>query len=82
MSDRVVVMNKGVIQQIGDPQTIYARPANTFVANFIGVANLMQGILLGRSGEFCEIEIRARRRLRAAAPHRRGRRRRAPMARA
>jgi iron(III) transport system ATP-binding protein len=57
MSDRVVVMNNGVIQQIGDPQTIYARPANTFVANFIGVANLMQGVLLGRSGGLCDIEI-------------------------
>ena len=57
MSDRVVVMNKGAIQQVGDPQTIYTRPANTFVANFIGVANLMEGILLGRSGELCEMEI-------------------------
>ena len=57
MSDRVVVMDKGAIQQIGDPQTIYARPANTFVANFIGVANLMPGVLLGRSGELCELEI-------------------------
>jgi iron(III) transport system ATP-binding protein len=57
MSDRVVVMDKGVVQQIGDPQTIYARPANTFVANFIGVANLMEGVLRGRSGEFCEVEI-------------------------
>ena len=45
MSDRVVVMDKGVIQQIDDPQTIYARPANTFVANFIGVANLMEGVV-------------------------------------
>jgi ABC-type Fe3+/spermidine/putrescine transport system ATPase subunit len=57
MSDRVVVMNNGVIQQIGDPQTIYARPANTFVANFIGVANLLQGVMLGRSGQYCDIEI-------------------------
>ena len=57
MSDRVVVMNEGAIQQIGDPQTIYARPANAFVANFIGVANLMQGVLLGRNGGLCEIEI-------------------------
>jgi iron(III) transport system ATP-binding protein len=57
MSDRVVVMDKGVIQQIGDPQTIYARPANTFVANFIGVANLMDGTCLGREGEFCGLEI-------------------------
>jgi iron(III) transport system ATP-binding protein len=57
MSDRVVVMNKGVIQQIGRPHDIYVQPANTFVANFIGVANLMEGILLGRSGQFCEMEV-------------------------
>ena len=57
MSDRVVVMNKGVIQQIGDPQTIYAHPANTFVANFIGVANLMEGTCLGRDGDLCAMEI-------------------------
>jgi iron(III) transport system ATP-binding protein len=57
MSDRVVVMDKGVVQQIGDPHTIYARPANTFVANFIGVANLMEGTLRGRSAELCELEI-------------------------
>jgi iron(III) transport system ATP-binding protein len=57
MSDRVVVMNNGVIQQIDDPQTIYARPANAFVANFIGVANLLPATLLGRAGEFCDLEI-------------------------
>jgi iron(III) transport system ATP-binding protein len=57
MSDRVVVMNQGEIQQIGDPQSIYARPANTFVANFIGVANLMEGVLVGRSGNFSVLEI-------------------------
>ena len=57
MSDRVVVMNNGMIQQVGDPHTIYARPVNTFVANFIGVANLMEGIALGRSGGLLEMEI-------------------------
>jgi iron(III) transport system ATP-binding protein len=57
MSDRVVVMNKGVIQQIGDPQSIYANPVNTFVANFIGVANLMEGKCLGRSGDLYGMEI-------------------------
>ena len=71
MSDRVVVINNGLIQQIGDPQTIYARPANTFVANFIGVANLMQGVVRGRDGDYCDVEIalsegRAPLRLRAA----------------
>jgi ABC-type Fe3+/spermidine/putrescine transport system ATPase subunit len=57
MSDRVVVMNNGVIQQIGDPHSIYARPVNAFVANFIGVANLMRGILLRRNAGLCEAEI-------------------------
>ncbi|MGE0255431.1 MAG: ABC transporter ATP-binding protein [Alphaproteobacteria bacterium] len=57
MSDRVVVMNRGVIQQIGDPEAIYTRPANTFVANFIGVANLLEGVLRGRSGDLCDVEV-------------------------
>ncbi len=57
MSDRVVVMDKGVIQQVGDPETIYAQPANAFVANFIGVANLLEGKLLGREGNVSEVEI-------------------------
>lgn len=59
MSDRVVVMNKGTIQQVGDPQTIYTRPANAFVANFIGVANLLKGSLLGRSGTMSHLAIPA-----------------------
>lgn len=57
MSDRVVVMDKAVIQQIGDPRAIYARPVNAFVANFIGVANLMKGMLLGRSGAASDVEV-------------------------
>ena len=59
MSDRVVVMDKAVIQQIGNPQEIYAEPANSFVAGFIGVANLIQGTLKSRAGEVCEVEIAA-----------------------
>ena len=57
MSDRVVVMNKGVIQQIGDPHTIYAHPVNAFVASFIGTANLIEGIALGHNGALVEMEI-------------------------
>jgi iron(III) transport system ATP-binding protein len=57
MSDRVVVMNQGSIQQIGDPQAIYARAANSFVAKFIGVANLLDGIFVERNGDACELEI-------------------------
>ena len=57
MSDKVVVMDKGVIQQIGDPETIYAEPTNAFVANFIGVANLLEARLLGHDGSVADLEI-------------------------
>lgn len=45
MSDRIAVMNAGVIEQIGSPQEIYARPATSFVASFIGTTNFLQGEL-------------------------------------
>ncbi|MEG1158852.1 MAG: ABC transporter ATP-binding protein [Acidaminococcaceae bacterium] len=43
MSDRVVVMNRGVVQQIGEPQEIYTNPANKMVADFIGLVNFLPG---------------------------------------
>ena len=46
MSDRVVVMNNGVIAQIGTPEDIYNEPANAFVADFIGEANIINGVML------------------------------------
>ena len=45
MSDRVVVMKDGYIQQIGTPQDIYNEPANAFVADFIGESNIMDGLM-------------------------------------
>ncbi len=49
LADRVVVMKKGLVQQVGTPTEIYDRPANTFVASFIGnpAMNLMQGTMTG-----------------------------------
>ena len=49
LADRVVVMNAGVVQQVGSPTEIYDRPANTFVASFIGnpAMNLVEGALKG-----------------------------------
>jgi spermidine/putrescine transport system ATP-binding protein len=41
MSDRIAVMNRGVIEQVDEPETVYERPRTTFVAGFIGVSNLM-----------------------------------------
>ena len=46
MSDRVCVMNNGVIAQIGTPEDVYNEPANAFVADFIGEANIINGIML------------------------------------
>ncbi|HMI97545.1 MAG TPA: ABC transporter ATP-binding protein [Micropepsaceae bacterium] len=46
ISDRIAVMNKGKITQIGAPKDIYSRPASEFVANFIGRTNLLHGSLL------------------------------------
>ena len=43
MSDRIAVMNRGQVEQVGDPEQVYAVPATTFVAGFIGVSNLMPG---------------------------------------
>lgn len=51
MADRIVVMNAGVVQQIGSPKAIYDRPANLFVAGFIGAPtmNFLKGRLENRA---------------------------------
>lgn len=46
ISDRIAVMNNGVIEQVGTPKEIYGRPASEFVANFIGRTNLLRGTLM------------------------------------
>ncbi|SHE53414.1 spermidine/putrescine ABC transporter ATP-binding protein [Clostridium fallax] len=46
MSDTIIVMNKGEIQQMGTPEDIYNEPANAFVAKFIGESNIFSGIML------------------------------------
>jgi len=51
VSDRIAVMNLGEIQQIGTPQAIYQRPANLFVASFIGRTNLLNGEIRMANGE-------------------------------
>ena len=46
MSDTIVVMNQGYIQQIGTPEDIYNEPENAFVADFIGESNIVDGVML------------------------------------
>ncbi len=53
MSDTVVVMNNGSIEQIGTPEDIYNEPVNAFVADFIGEANILNGIMI----DDCRIKI-------------------------
>lgn len=50
MSDKIVVMKDGVIQQIGTPSKVYDEPANAFVADFIGESNILSGIMVK---DFC-----------------------------
>jgi iron(III) transport system ATP-binding protein len=50
LSDRIVVMNQGVIEQIGSPMEIYRYPNSRFVADFIGRANFIAGVILEQNG--------------------------------
>ena len=60
LADRVVVMKGGVVQQVGSPTEIYDRPANAFVASFIGspAMNLMEGQVSGGVFSAAHVEIR------------------------
>lgn len=58
LSDRVVVMNEGKIQQIGSPSDVYNEPINSFVADFIGESNLLNGIMIkDKRVSFCGLEF-------------------------
>jgi iron(III) transport system ATP-binding protein len=69
MSDRVVVMNAGRLQQIGTPEEVYRAPANRFVAEFVGRVNLVNGVITSKDGESVVVEVAdSAGRLRVAAP--------------
>ncbi|HCS41517.1 MAG TPA: spermidine/putrescine ABC transporter ATP-binding protein [Pseudomonas sp.] len=57
MSDRVAVFHQGEIQQIAPPRTLYEEPKNTFVANFIGENNRLNGRLHSQTGDRCVVEL-------------------------
>jgi spermidine/putrescine ABC transporter ATP-binding subunit len=57
MSDRIVVMNNGRIQQIGTPDELYERPANKFVAEFIGESNFIEGVVTDKQGKILVIQM-------------------------
>lgn len=58
MSDKVVVMANGAIQQVGTPEEIYNEPSNVFVADFIGESNIFKGIMSDKfKARFCKAEF-------------------------
>ncbi|MCD6416615.1 MAG: ABC transporter ATP-binding protein [Planctomycetes bacterium] len=50
MAQRMAVMSMGRVEQVGDPRALYRRPANRFVAEFIGEANMLDGVLVSHDG--------------------------------
>ena len=57
LSDRIIIMNKGKIEQVGTPQEVYLRPASVFVADFIGRANFIKGEVKGRNEHGLAVEL-------------------------
>jgi len=67
VSDRIIVMNNAVIAQEGTPRDLYEEPADIFVADFIGDANLVDAQLLSVSGDRADVQIAE---LNVSLPHR------------
>lgn len=57
MSDRLVVMSKGRIEQLGTPSQVYEHPTSTYVADFLGLSNLMPGTVIARNGSNSVVEV-------------------------
>ncbi|MBM4028063.1 MAG: ABC transporter ATP-binding protein [Planctomycetes bacterium] len=57
MSDRIAVLNAGQVEQVGTPDEIYDRPANGFVAGFIGESNLWKGVIAGVHGALARVGL-------------------------
>ena len=57
MSDRIVVMSGGRIEQVGTPEEVYNRPRSEFVANFLGASNILDGVCKARGGDAVTLEV-------------------------
>ncbi len=57
LSDQIIIMNKGVVAQMGTPQEIYYHPVNEFVADFIGEANFLKGRMLSGDGDKVTLDV-------------------------
>ena len=72
MSDRIAVMNHGRYEQLGDPESLYERPATRFVAGFLGVSNLLPGTVEGTDDDYAVVRLAGRHRGPRPAPWRGG----------
>lgn len=79
LSDRIAVMNAGVVQQIGAPAEVYEQPATRFVANFIGESNLIAVRLVRRDGDAAELQLEGGATIRAPSKSLNGADHNAPM---
>jgi spermidine/putrescine transport system ATP-binding protein len=59
MSDRIAVMSNGQVRQVGSAREIYDRPADRFVADFIGETNFLEGTLVGTDGAVASVQLKA-----------------------
>ncbi|HET9311577.1 MAG TPA: ABC transporter ATP-binding protein [Actinomycetota bacterium] len=57
MSDRIAVMSQGSVEQVGHPKEIYEEPATAYVADFLGVSNLMEATAAGETSGGCSVSI-------------------------
>jgi ABC-type Fe3+/spermidine/putrescine transport system ATPase subunit len=57
IADRIVVMNRGRVEQVGTPSEIYQDPASRFVADFIGAANVLEAVVTERHGDCCTVRV-------------------------
>ena len=65
MSDRIAVMNSGRYEQLGDPESLYERPATRFVAGFLGISNLLPGAVEGTDPTYVTVRLSDDSRVRA-----------------
>lgn len=61
LSDSIIIMNQGVVAQIGTPQQVYYQPNSEFVADFIGEANFLRGVMTGMDGKHAILDIEGNR---------------------
>jgi ABC-type Fe3+/spermidine/putrescine transport system ATPase subunit len=68
LSDQIAVIDQGRIRQLGSPEDIYFRPANPFVARFVGATNLLAGRLVGAANGRGDVEVLGKRTIKCLVP--------------